>query len=47
MGWMLDGLDETDRQRALQALDSSLIAHAGKGGVVFDSGAWLIEARRV
>jgi hypothetical protein len=44
---MLDGLDETDRQRALQALDSSLIAHAGKGGVVFDSGAWLIEAHRV
>jgi hypothetical protein len=46
MGWMLDGLDETDRQRALAALESTLTAHAGRDGVTFHSGAWLIEARR-
>src|SRR5262249_31709497 len=46
MGWMLDGLDEPDRQWALAAVKSTLAAHAGRDGVTFHSGAWLIEARR-
>jgi SAM-dependent methyltransferase len=45
-GWMLDGLDEAGRNRALDALSATLTAHAGSGGITFASGAWLIRAGR-
>jgi SAM-dependent methyltransferase len=44
-GWMMQGLDESGRTRALEALNASLAAHAGPSGVVYDSAAWLITAR--
>ena len=44
MGWMLDGLDDTGRKRALAALSATLTAHGGSDGVTFASGAWLIRA---
>ena len=46
MGWMLDGLDDTGRKRALGALSAAVTAHAGSDGVTFASGAWLIRAVR-
>jgi SAM-dependent methyltransferase len=45
-GWMMEGLDEAGRARALEALRTSLEAHAGQGGVTYDSAAWLITATR-
>jgi len=46
MGWMLDGLDATGRERALDALTATLTAHAGPDGITFASAAWLIRAAR-
>jgi SAM-dependent methyltransferase len=46
MGWMLQGLDEAGRTRALDALRATLTAHQGLDGVTFGSAAWLITARR-
>lgn len=44
--WMLDGLDDTARRRALDALRASLDAHETPDGVVYESGFWLVTARR-
>lgn len=46
MGWMLDGLDDTGRERALDALSATVTAHASSDGITFASGAWLIRAVR-
>ena len=46
LGWMLDGLDDTGRKRALDALSATVTAHAGSDGVTFAAGAWLIRAVR-
>lgn len=46
MGWMLEGLDETGRTRALDALRATVAAHETSDGVLFDSAAWLIRASR-
>ena len=46
LGWMLDGLDDTGRKRALDALSATVTAHAGGDGVTFAAGAWLIRAVR-
>lgn len=46
LGWMLDGLDDTGRERALDALRATVTAHAGPDGITFASGAWLIRAVR-
>ena len=46
MGWMLDGLDDTGRDRALGALRATVTAHAGSDGITFASGTWLIRAAR-
>jgi SAM-dependent methyltransferase len=46
LGWMLDGLDDTGRERALDALRDTVTAHASSGGITFASGAWLIRAAR-
>ena len=46
MGWMLEGLDPSGRERALDALRATVNAHSTSDGVTFASGAWLIRARR-
>jgi SAM-dependent methyltransferase len=46
MGWMLDGLDQAGRERALDALSATVTAHASSDGITFGSGAWLIRAAR-
>lgn len=46
LGWMLEGLDEAGRRRALDALHATVAAHETAAGVLYDSSAWLIRARR-
>jgi SAM-dependent methyltransferase len=46
LGWMLEGLDEARRTRALDDLRATLAAHATSDGVRFDSAAWVISATR-
>jgi SAM-dependent methyltransferase len=46
MGWMLDGLDDDGRTRAIDDLRATMAAHASPDGVFFDSAAWLIHASR-
>jgi SAM-dependent methyltransferase len=46
MGWMLDGLDDNARGRATADLRATIVAHATPGGVLYDSAAWIIGARR-
>jgi SAM-dependent methyltransferase len=46
LGWMLDGLDQAGRKRALDALTATVTAHAGRDGITFASAAWLICAQR-
>lgn len=45
-GWMLDGLDEAARSRAVEDLRSSAVAHCTATGVEFGSATWLVTARR-
>ena len=45
-GWMLEGLDEAGRARALDALRASIAAHTTGDGVVYDSAAWIVSARK-
>ena len=42
----VDRLDPTGRERALQRLRETLVAHAREDGVWFDSRAWIVKARR-
>ena len=46
MGWMLDGLDDTGRARAMDRLPATMAAHETSDGVVFGSAAWTIKATR-
>jgi SAM-dependent methyltransferase len=46
LGWMLEGLDDDGRARALDALRSTMAAHETDVGVVYESSAWLVMARR-
>ncbi|MGH9085242.1 MAG: class I SAM-dependent methyltransferase [Acidimicrobiales bacterium] len=46
MGWMLEGLDDTGRTRAIDDLRTTMAAHATPDGVLFDSAAWVISAVR-
>ncbi|HWM72429.1 MAG TPA: methyltransferase domain-containing protein [Nocardioides sp.] len=46
LGWMLDGLDEEGRERAVQDLRGTLAAHSGADGVVYGSATWAIRATR-
>jgi hypothetical protein len=46
LGWMLQGLDEGQRARALQNLRSTTVAHDTGEGVIFGSAAWTITAIR-
>ncbi len=44
--WMLEGLDEAGRTRALDALRATIAAHNTGQGVIYDSAAWIITARK-
>ncbi|MBT2398202.1 class I SAM-dependent methyltransferase [Streptomyces sp. ISL-100] len=44
LGWMLDGLDDSGRRRALTDLRASLDAHETPSGVLYESAAWLVTA---
>jgi len=46
MGWMLGGLDDAGRARAIDALHATMAAHATPDGVLFESAAWTIQATR-
>jgi SAM-dependent methyltransferase len=46
LGWMLHDLDDSGRASALDALRSTVTAHATGDGVTYDSTAWIIRARR-
>jgi SAM-dependent methyltransferase len=46
LGWMLDGLDDVGRTRALDALHASISSHDTPDGVVYDSAVWTIRAVR-
>ena len=46
MGWLLDGLDEAGRARAIGKLRASLAAHRTDRGVLYGSAAWIVTARR-
>ena len=45
-GWMLDGLDDDGRARALAALRRTVGEHSGPDGIEFGSAMWLVTARR-
>lgn len=46
LGWMLDGLDDSGRARAQASLLTTMAAHETDDGVLFDSDAWVITARK-
>jgi SAM-dependent methyltransferase len=46
MRWMLGSLDASTRTDALAEMRTSVEAHAQPEGVLYDSGAWLVTARR-
>lgn len=46
MAWMLKGLDDAARARAVDALHATMTAHETPNGVLFDSAAWIINATR-
>lgn len=47
VGWMLDGLDDGGRRRALADLRARIEAHVGPDGVTFGSACWLVTADRL
>ncbi len=46
LGWMLGGLDDEGRERAIGDLRATIAAHHGDDGVVFGSSTWTIRANR-
>lgn len=42
---LVQGLDESDRTRAFDALHDEIVAHETDAGVVFGASVWLIDAR--
>lgn len=44
--WMLNGVDEATRARALDALATTMREHEGPDGVTFGSATWLVTATR-
>ncbi|MFG3498802.1 class I SAM-dependent methyltransferase [Streptomyces sp. NPDC047928] len=46
LAWMLEGLDEAGRRRALEGLRATIDAHRTQGGVLYESAMWLITADR-
>ena len=47
LGWMLDGLDDDGRNRALEALRRSIAAHTEETGVLYASATWIIQAHTI
>jgi SAM-dependent methyltransferase len=45
-GWMLDGLDDTDREVALASLRATIAHHTGERGVSYDCATWIVRARK-
>ena len=43
---LVQGLDESDRARAFDALHDEIVAHETDAGVVFGAAVWLIDARK-
>lgn len=43
---LIEGLDPSDRERAMQSLRSTVEDHVTADGVIFGSAAWVISARR-
>jgi hypothetical protein len=46
IGWMLNGLDDEGRRRALDNLRATLIAHDTGNGVLYESATSTIQATR-
>jgi SAM-dependent methyltransferase len=46
LSWMLEGLDDDGRARAVDALRSTISLHETADGVIFDSAIWVIRATR-
>ncbi|HEX2577498.1 MAG TPA: methyltransferase domain-containing protein [Aquihabitans sp.] len=46
LGWLLAGLDDDGRARALDALHASTAAHEGADGVTYGSTCWAVRAVR-
>jgi SAM-dependent methyltransferase len=46
LGWMLNGLDDSTRTRAVDDLRDTLVAHESIAGILFDSAAWLVRASK-
>jgi SAM-dependent methyltransferase len=46
LGWMLEGLDDTTRAQAVDALHATTAAHETRDGVIYDSAAWTVRATR-
>ena len=46
LGWMLDGLDDAGRARALDGLRATIAAHETPDGVLYESATWTIRATR-
>jgi SAM-dependent methyltransferase len=46
LGWMLEGLDDSDRHRAVDNLRTTLAAHSTDNGVRYNSAAWIVRAAR-
>jgi hypothetical protein len=46
LGWLLQGLDDTARRSAQEALHRSIEAHTTPDAVRFGAAVWLITARR-
>jgi SAM-dependent methyltransferase len=46
MGWMLEGLDDSGRARATDALHATMVAHETPDGVLFESAAWIIKGSK-
>lgn len=44
LGWMLNGLDDDGKQRALDNLAATTTAHATSDGVLYGSATWTIHA---
>jgi SAM-dependent methyltransferase len=44
MAWMLEGLDQAARSRAIEELHRRLVAHQSSDGVYFESATWTIRA---
>ena len=46
LGWMLEGLDDSGRGRALDSLMATMRAHETSEGIVFASAAWVVTATK-